>query len=712
MWSNYHQAYRLGIIGIAIITLLFITIEVSSAGTTGKLAGQITDETTGIGIASASVLLYKDNVATNFGAQTGMDGYYQVLNIPPGNYDIEITYVGYHDAKYTGVAINIDLTTELDAKLTPSSIAREEVEITYKKPVIQMDATASSKRIDKRIDKPNLSIPRPGKVQTLGVRSQSSAMIISPEGKMHARGGRAHSQNPSEHFPPPPHPPDFNTEEYDYIQENEFLEVINRPLSTFSIDVDAASYANCRRFINGSNRPPKDAVRIEEFINYFTYDYPQPEDKHPFSITTEMSVSPWNEDNRLIHIGLQGKSIKTENLPPSNLVFLLDVSGSMQDPNKLPLLKSAFKMLVNNLRQSDRVAIVVYAGSAGLVLPSTQGNEKDEIIAAIENLRAGGSTAGGAGIQLAYKIAKENFLKEGNNRVILATDGDFNVGVSSSSELDRMIEEKRKDGIFLTVLGFGTGNIKDGRMEQLADKGNGNYAYIDNILEAKKVFVNEIGATLFTIAKDVKIQVEFNPAKVKAYRLIGYENRMLADKDFNDDTKDAGELGAGHTVTALYEIILAGSDVELPKVDPLKYQETEFSSEAMKSDEVMTIKLRYKPPKEDTSKLITMALKDKQIALRKSSDNFRFSAAVAQFGMLLRDSKYKGKSTFESVVSLAKGSKGIDDAGYRAEFIRLVELSEQFWGQSEVNDRRTMDVRDRRDPSRYLKDRKPQQERR
>jgi len=352
----------------------------------------------------------------------------------------------------------------------------------------------------------------------------------------------------------------LNTEEYDKIDENEFLDVLSNPQSTFSIDVDGASYSNARRFISNGEMPPIDAVRVEEFINYFTYDYENQSSEHPFSIHTEVSNCPWNPASKLLHIGLQGKRIATENLPNSNLVFLLDVSGSMNSPSKLPLLKSSFKLLLDNLTKKDRIAIVVYAGAAGLVLPSTSCSNKEEILEALNKLESGGSTAGGAGIELAYKIAKENFISEGNNRIILATDGDFNVGTSSNSELERLVEEKRKTGVYLSVLGFGSGNYKDSKMEKLADQGNGNYYYIDSMFEAKKVLVNEMGGTLLTIAKDVKIQIEFNPAKVSQYRLIGYENRALANKDFNDDKKDAGELGSGHSVTALYEIIPANPD--------------------------------------------------------------------------------------------------------------------------------------------------------
>lgn len=467
-------------------------------------------------------------------------------------------------------------------------------------------------------------------------------------------------------------PPQFHTEEYDRIYENRFLEVLQNPLSTFSIDVDTASYSNLRRFINSNQLPPQDAVRIEEIINYFTYDYPQPAGDAPFSINMEIAGCPWNAKHNIVLIGLQGKKIKTETLPPSNLVFLFDVSGSMDEPNKLPLLQSAFRLLVEQLKPEDRVAIVVYAGAAGLVLDSTTGYDKAKILDAIDRLQAGGSTAGGAGVKLAYEIAKRNYIADGNNRVILATDGDFNVGVSSDAELVRLIEEKRKEGVFLTVLGFGTGNYKDSKMEQLADKGNGNYAYIDSILEAKKVFVSELGATLFTIAKDVKIQIEFNPAKIKAYRLIGYENRMLQKEDFNDDTKDAGELGAGHTVTALYEIVMADSEEEFASVDDLKYQETKVAA----SDDLMAIKLRYKEPDEDESKLLSQTITTKDIEKENTSNNFTFATAVAEFGMLLRDSEHKGSASYKHVLEQARTSKGSDAEGYRAEFIKLVETAE------------------------------------
>ena len=466
----------------------------------------------------------------------------------------------------------------------------------------------------------------------------------------------------------------YNTEDYSGITENRFLTVKDNPLSTFSIDVDAASYSNVRRFLNSGQLPPAGAVRIEEMINYFHYGYAQPKDDKPFALHTEISESPWNKEHRLVLVSLQGKKIPTEHIPASNLTFLIDVSGSMQDENKLPLVKQSMKLLVDQVREQDKVAIVVYAGNAGLVLPPTSGANKQVLKDAIDRLEAGGSTAGGEGIQLAYKVAGENFIKEGNNRVILCTDGDFNVGVSSDAEMEKLIEQERKRGVFLTVLGYGMGNYKDNKMQLLADKGNGNHAYIDNMSEAKKVLVNEFGGTMFTIAKDVKLQVEFNPEKVQAYRLVGYENRMLNKEDFNNDKKDAGEMGSGHTVTALYEVIPVGVKSEfIEKVDPLKYQKAPGNNDAGGSPELMTIKFRYKNPDADISKLIEQAVIDNHIALNNTSDNFRFAAAVAQFGLLLRNSEFKQNASFNNTLSLAGSALGNDEEGYRKEFIQLVQ---------------------------------------
>jgi len=470
---------------------------------------------------------------------------------------------------------------------------------------------------------------------------------------------------------------DFNTEEYHAIVENAWKSPLGDPLSTFSSDVDAASYSNVRRFLTDGSLPPRDAVRIEEMINYFRYDYPDPRGTDPVSITTEVSPAPWNGSHKLMLIGLQTRRIEMKDLPPNNLVFLLDVSGSMQDPNKLPLVKQAFRLLVDQLRPQDRVAIAVYAGAAGLVLPPTPGNQRETILAAIERLEAGGSTAGAAGIRLAYQTAREAKISEGNNRVILATDGDFNVGTSSDAELTQLIEQERERGISLTVLGFGMGNIKDSKLELLADKGNGHYAYIDNILEARKVFVQELGATLMTVAKDVKLQVEFNPARVAAYRLVGYENRVMAAEDFNDDRKDAGDMGAGHSVTALYEIVPVGVtlDVRLGKVDALKYQKSNSGVRADENADWATVKIRYQHPEGGASRLLAREIRGEQ---PRPSENLGWATAVAGVGMLLRDSEHKGQCTWPAMIALARQSRGEDELGYRAEFIRLSEVASKL----------------------------------
>ncbi len=467
-------------------------------------------------------------------------------------------------------------------------------------------------------------------------------------------------------------PPPFNTEAYDYIQENRFRRVGTEPVSTFSIDVDTASYANVRRFLNDGTLPPADAVRTEELINYFRFAYPDATANAPFSVTTDVAACPWNPRHRLALIGLQARRIPDDRTPPRNLVFLLDVSGSMMPADKLPLVKTAMRMLADTLKPADRVAIVVYAGASGLALPSTPGDRKVEIQRAIAELNAGGSTNGAAGIRLAYDTAASAFIKGGINRVILATDGDFNVGVTSQGELVRLIEEQRERGIFLSVLGVGTGNVKDSTMEKLADKGNGNYAYLDSLHEARRVLIAEAGATLVTVAKDVKIQVEFNPKTVGAYRLIGYENRLLNREDFNDDKKDAGEIGSGHTVTALYELTPPGEPIDGPAVDPLKYQEPTRPSGSAGSGELMTVKLRYKEPDGDRSQLLSVAVRDQS---RELTPNLGFAAAIAEFGMLLRRSEFKGQATWESARAMAKRYRGDDPDGYRAEFVRLVELA-------------------------------------
>lgn len=465
---------------------------------------------------------------------------------------------------------------------------------------------------------------------------------------------------------------DYNTESYSAISENSFHGVKDQPLSTFSIDVDRASYTNIRRFLNNGQLPPADAVRVEEMINYFDYQYKNPIGKDPVAIYSDMAICPWEPSHQLVRVALKAKDVAKENLPPSNLVFLIDVSGSMAEENKLPLVKQAMKALVQELRKEDRVAIVVYAGAAGVVLPSTPGSEKKKILDALENLQAGGSTAGGEGIKLAYSTAAANLMEKGNNRVIIATDGDFNVGPSNDNDLLHIIEKERNKGIFLSVLGFGMGNYKDSKLELLSDKGNGNYAYIDNFEEARRTFVTEFGGTLFTVAKDVKLQIEFNPKYVQAYRLVGYENRMLQNEDFNNDKKDAGEMGAGHTVTALYEVIPTGNKEGMVNwVDPLKYQQQSIIGS--NNAEVLTVKLRYKDPNGSKSQLLSQVLAWKEQQVSTMPADFQMATAVAAFGLLLRNSEHKGQATYDQVLTMASKAKGEDPEGYRAEFIQMVK---------------------------------------
>ena len=633
-----------------------------------KVTGKITDEQ-GNQLSGVAVMVKGSTTAT----VSGNDGKYLVEALDKDDV-LDISYVGYVSQK-----IKIKGRPVIDIVLKMNSQNLEEVVVTAydKNDESEYKTITPRKELSPNLYQPSQTLQ--GKVSGVTITARG---IASGKGKRNRNGYYDQNQD------------NFNTEDYDFITENRFLKVTDNPLSTFSIDVDAASYSNVRRYLNAGQLPPAGAVRIEEMINYFHYEYPAPTNNEPFSVNTEISDCPWNKDNKLVLVGLQGKKIPTENLPASNLVFLIDVSGSMQDPMKLPLVKASMKMLVDQLREEDRVAMVVYAGAAGLVLPSTSGSDKMKIKDAIDKLEAGGSTAGGEGIKLAYKTAKQNFAKGGNNRVILCTDGDFNVGASSDDDMERLIEQERKSGVFLTVLGYGMGNYKDNKMQKLADKGNGNHAYIDGISEAKKVLVNEFGGTLFTIAKDVKLQIEFNPAKVQGYRLVGYENRMLNKEDFNNDKKDAGDLGSGHTVTALYEIIPVGVKSSfLEKVDKLKYQDNKVKATAdADGDEMMTIKLRYKKPDEDVSKLIEHPVIDTKIAIVKTSDNFRFAASVAQFGMLLRNSEFKSASSFSNVLGLARKAKGNDEEGYRSEFVRLVESAKSLVANSESEDENDEDV--------------------
>jgi Ca-activated chloride channel family protein len=589
---------------------------------------------------------------------TDVHGAFTFDRVPTADYDVKATLAGFTQF-VTRITVNTAKTTRLDVVLQPGGAA-EAVSVAAESP---------------RMDTAKMAGGRGGGAGGGFVQGQASALPMTAP-MVPAYGdlrGPIYPGMPSR---------EFNTEAYDRIDDNPFRHVAQDPLSTFSIDVDTASYANVRRFLNGGSLPPKDAVRIEELVNYFRFDYPRPASGAPFSVTTEIAACPWNPTHRLALIGLQAKPFETDAMPARNLVFLLDVSGSMMPPDKLPLIKTAMRMLVDTLTERDRIAIVVYAGASGLALPSTSGANKEKIHQAIAQLEAGGSTNGAAGITLAYQVAQDHFATGGINRVILATDGDFNVGVTNQGDLTRLIEEKRATGIFLSVLGVGTGNVKDSTMEKLADRGNGNYAYLDSLHEARKVLVKEAGATLVTVAKDVKIQVEFNPQNVAAYRLIGYENRVLRNQDFNDDKKDAGEIGAGHTVTALYEIVPAGVEIETPSVDPLKYQRpTQTATSPAGRDELMTVKLRYKAPDGDESRLITVPVKNRTADL---SANVGFAAAIAEFGMMLRQSEHRGSSSWQDAAALARRFRGSDPDGYRAEFARLVELAQSLPRETEA----------------------------
>jgi Ca-activated chloride channel family protein len=470
---------------------------------------------------------------------------------------------------------------------------------------------------------------------------------------------------------------EFNTTAFDRIYDNPFLFAKDNPLSTFSIDVDTASYSTVRKFLTDHKLPPKDAVRVADFINYFHYDYPQPQGEHPIALQADVSGCPWNDEHRLVRVGLQGKLLDRENLPPRNLVFLIDTSGSMNAPNRLPLVQKGFGVLVDKLTARDRVAIVTYAGEAGLRLPSTPGDRKQKILGVVNSLSAYGSTNGGEGIVQAYRIALENYIDNGVNRVILATDGDFNVGVTNQGDLLRLVEEKRMSGVYLTVLGFGMDNLKDSTLVKLADKGMGHYAYIDTLAEAEKVFGKD-GAALVTIAKDVKVQVEFNPAQVSAYRLIGYENRLLRAEDFNNDEQLATPMGAGHTVTALYEVVPVGKNIKIPGVDPLKYKQPAAPTPEPTSGEILTIKVRYKEPKDDASKLLSVAVKDVGSSFEKASADFRFAASAAAFGIVLRDSPYKGNATYGSVRHMAEQAATERKDPHQEEFLKLVSMAESL----------------------------------
>lgn len=689
--------------------IFFLVIGMSNAQEV-TITGTVTDQNTGDPLPGVNVIIFGTSTGTN----TDFDGNYAIkIKV---NDVLEFSFVGYTTEKIKvekGVSV-IDVVMMADAAvleevvITAQAVKRQRKVLGYS--VSTVSAESVSKRSSKRrksrrknrrkqISKQltsnsgvnnsvrirgvssNLSTKQPlyivdgvpvaqkdvANIQNINPNHISGINILKDKNATALYGSKAkhgciiittHQGNYKIE----------NSESYKEIVENNFEKVTMSPLSTFSIDVDKASYSNVRRMINNGQQIPADAVKIEEMINYFDYDYKQPTGNHPFAIHTEYGNTPWNTDTKLVKIGLKGKEIPQDQIPASNLVFLLDVSGSMDSPKKLPLLKRAFKLLVNQLREKDKVSIVVYAGAAGMVLKPTSGANKMEINQALNNLEAGGSTAGGAGIELAYKIAQENFIKGGNNRVILATDGDFNVGMSSDKDMKTLIKEKRKSGVFLTCLGFGMGNYKDSKMETLADKGNGNHAYIDTMQEAQRILGKEFGGTLYTIAKDVKIQVEFNPSKVQAYRLIGYENRMLQDEDFVDDTKDAGELGSGHTVTALYEVIPVGVKSKFLKYIPeLKYTNTKKNKDF--GDELLTVKFRYKKPQAKKSIELVHILNTNS---KEVSKDFNFAASVAWFGMKIRKSKYLVNDDINDIITLANENKSSDSQGYRAEFVRLM----------------------------------------
>jgi Ca-activated chloride channel family protein len=612
----------------------------------------------GVPVAAARIAIVGRNEATTSGA----DGRYALTVARAAA--VEKVTLGVTRIGYTAWRQPVDLrgdTITVDVTLSALSVNLEEVVV-------------SRIPADSRADRQRTANSR-REMDAAGAAAGYTGAVAATQAPSIAMGKIAGAPPSQPRGIRRPHEPS-NTEAYDRIDENPFRSPMVAPLSTFSVDVDRASYANVRRFINQGTLPPKDAVRIEELVNYFPYDDPAPTSgETPLRITTEVAAAPWNPRHDLVRIALRARDVDMRRAPASNLVFLVDVSGSMQGPGRLPLVKQSLALLVNELREEDHVAIVVYAGSAGLALPSTSGGDKQRILAALDGLEAGGSTAGGAGIRLAYDVVKQHFIRGGNNRVILCTDGDFNVGASSDGALVDLIEQRRTEGAFLTILGFGMGNYKDAKMEKLADAGNGNYGYIDDLLEARKTLVHEMGGTLVTVAKDVKLQVEFNPARVQAYRLLGYEDRLLRDEDFANDAKDAGEVGAGHTVTALYEIVRVGErlDVTLPEASTLRYQKP--AGAAAPSSELLHVAMRYKAPDGDRSQLVTHP-----VGARRSepSVSMEFASAVAGFGMLLRNSPNAGSLTWPDVLALARGARGNDEGGYRADFIKLAERAAEL----------------------------------
>ncbi len=641
----------------------------------GEIRGKVLDSITKKPLDYVSVTILNDQSVIVAQVLTDDDGGYIVKQLEPGIYTVKVSNLGYFNMSITQVVVKADEISFVNIPMNIDSqgVALQEVCVVRKRPLIDADGVNKTTRTSKEI----IALPQRN-VNSIantmaGVDSRSGATPTFRGSRAdgvvyYIDGVRVPGNNSSA-------PTTYSTDEtYVKIKENQFKSTQSDPLSTFSIDVDKASYAVVRRYLNDKQLPPQDAVRIEELINYFPYEVEPTTSVHPFSIKTEVATSPWDTTHKLVHIILKAPEIKMEQAPASNLVFLIDVSGSMQSADKIELLKDCMRLLTKQLRSQDKVSIVVYAGAAGMVLEPTSGKHKAEILAAIDALSAGGSTAGGAGIKLAYSTARKHFIEGGNNRIILATDGDFNVGITSIDDLTKLIEKERESGVFLSVLGFGSGNLKDETMETLADKGNGNYNYIDQILEGKKVLVNEIGGTLFTVAKDVKIQLEFNPNYVKSYRLIGYENRLLNNEDFNDDRKDAGEIGAGHCVTAIYELVTSESEVSA-KVDELKYQQQQLTDKG-NSNELLTVKVRYKQPNEITSTKFEVPVLNNSIAFQDASNEMRFALSVAMFGMKLRNSVFVKEVTYHQIIEMSKASKGADDEGYRSEMIKLIETAE------------------------------------
>jgi Uncharacterized protein containing a von Willebrand factor type A (vWA) domain len=670
---------------ICFLVMLLLLTATQLWAAAGSIKGVVLDEKKEP-VLGAVVQILQAGI-TKGGASADENGAYHVKPLAAGRYDVKLVVAGYRTHITRNVVVAPDKVTEVNINLITDAQMLNEVQVVqYRKPLIDKHAnkTITADRIEKMPTRSTESVAAtaPGVYQQnedlriTGAREDRANYIIDgvqvQSSTKHLKRKENLVDNARvQYIPPTPYP--NSGESYAYKAENDFRLVRDNPLSTLSVDVDRASYSNVRRLITTGQPIPPEAVRVEEMINYFDYQYPQPEGSNPIAIVTEVIDCPWQPGHKLLHVGMQAKTVSAENLPPSNIVFLIDVSGSMNNANKLPLVKSAMKMLTSKMRAQDKVSIVVYAGNAGLVLPPTSGSNKRTIYKALDRLEAGGSTAGGAGIQLAYATALQSFVKGGNNRVVLATDGDFNVGVSAEYELENLITQNRNKGVYLTCLGFGMGNYKDSKMEILADKGNGNYAYIDNEQEAHKTLVKEFGGTIFTIAKDVKAQIEFNPAFVQSYRLVGYENRVLNDEDFKDDKKDAGEMGSGHTVTMLYEIVPTGyhkkGDIEL------KYgrEDNEVRDLHATGIELATVKFRYKRPNSNTSSEMQHVIPNFPKRIDMASDNIRFASSVAMFGMMLKNSPHKGNTSYKNILALAKSAKGNDKNGYRAEYIGLVQ---------------------------------------